>query len=356
MSDIERTTEDVIATSGNDKVTKDTDVYFLGYNMLVQSLKEKDAKLGLEKAFYFAKVYFDAEDIILYRMENNDEYVHYANQRLMKHNSHGLTNIINRIQKKMNIDKRKEYRIMIDDGFKEAILQPIAFDDSKYIVVITNPDRNLGIDYDKFMNVFQESLTIFLRRLEDYNEARRLGVKDALTNLDNRNRYEKKEKEIDHNNAPYIYVLLDLFNLKGVNDEYNHDLGDEYIKKTAEILKRYFPKNRYREDSTGKLTKTPTGTSVYRIGGDEFAVITSTEREEVVKLKLSLIREEVKDLELSQPGITTGINFGVAVRKPGQTCRELLKEADEQMKQDKKEMYEALGLERRTVQFKKNMV
>lgn len=53
-------------------------------------------------------------------------------------------------------------------------------------------------------------------------------------------------------------IMIDLNNLKKVNDQYGHDAGDEYLKKTSSRLKTVFSRK---------------GDKIYRIGGDEFVVV-----------------------------------------------------------------------------------
>ena len=65
--------------------------------------------------------------------------------------------------------------------------------------------------------------------------------------------------------------------MKYVNDHLGYAYGDMYIKKCAEIIKSYFPKYHLSKDNNGNITKIKTGDQVFRIGGDEFAVI-STEK------------------------------------------------------------------------------
>ena len=51
------------------------------------------------------------------------------------------------------------------------------------------------------------------------------------------------------------FLMCDLNDLKGVNDRFGHDRGDEYIRRSADIIREAFP-----------------GAPLFRIGGDEFVV------------------------------------------------------------------------------------
>ena len=57
--------------------------------------------------------------------------------------------------------------------------------------------------------------------------------------------------------GPFEVVVCDVNGLKHINDTYGHKAGDKYIKDAAMLICRYFKRS-----------------PVYRIGGDEFVVIT----------------------------------------------------------------------------------
>ena len=81
---------------------------------------------------------------------------------------------------------------------------------------------------------------------------------DELTGLYNR-RYFNEELKRLHNSRQYpISIIIgDMNKLKDINDTYGHSMGDRYIKRAAEAIKR----------------TVRTEDVVARIGGDEFAVI-----------------------------------------------------------------------------------
>lgn len=87
-----------------------------------------------------------------------------------------------------------------------------------------------------------------------------LVVKDALTGVGNKRSYffveEKLNEEIKNGNAKFGIVMIDLNNLKVINDTEGHEKGDELIVNLAKSIQETF-----------------VGSSVYRIGGDEFVVV-----------------------------------------------------------------------------------
>ena len=84
---------------------------------------------------------------------------------------------------------------------------------------------------------------------------------DALTSVRNRGGFFECIQGIQDrldNKEPVAFavIILDCDNLKTVNDQYGHDKGDAYIKTASDLI-------------CGVFKRSP----VFRIGGDEFAVI-----------------------------------------------------------------------------------
>lgn len=86
---------------------------------------------------------------------------------------------------------------------------------------------------------------------------------DPLTGLENRRSIDLLVKAMGENRREVLYagMMLDIDNLKAVNDLYGHAAGDQAIKRTAELLR-------------GSLRKTD---FVARYAGDEFLVVMEVE-------------------------------------------------------------------------------
>ena len=99
---------------------------------------------------------------------------------------------------------------------------------------------------------------------------------DPMTGVKNKHAYLVKERELTRalkeNRAPdFGIVVCDVNGLKKINDTYGHKAGDEYIRSACKMVCEIFSHS-----------------PVYRIGGDEFAVIVTggdyDMREELVAL------------------------------------------------------------------------
>ncbi|MGN0641965.1 MAG: diguanylate cyclase domain-containing protein [Huintestinicola sp.] len=87
-----------------------------------------------------------------------------------------------------------------------------------------------------------------------------LAYADSLTGINNNTAYLRDiasiNCEIDNGTADFSAAVIDVNGLKQINDSHGHDKGNELLISTAGLLSDVFGRDR-----------------VYRIGGDEFAVI-----------------------------------------------------------------------------------
>ncbi len=90
------------------------------------------------------------------------------------------------------------------------------------------------------------------------NFYKKLSITDNLTGLLNRQAHEDFIKEIEYNKISGWILSIDINNLKYINDNFGHIVGDKLIVDFANILKRLYDRNE-------KINS-------FRIGGDEFFV------------------------------------------------------------------------------------
>lgn len=136
---------------------------------------------------------------------------------------------------------------------------------------------------------------------------------DALTGLLNRGGFVKLKGYLQESVEPTALILLDVDNFKSVNDTYGHQIGDEALKKVAELLKENFRSNDYAA----------------RTGGDEFAVIMTniTPKEKgIIRSKITGINDILSKEEGNIPKLS--ISAGIAFSQIGYKA-ELYKMADE---------------------------
>ncbi|MFP4187297.1 MAG: GGDEF domain-containing protein, partial [Acholeplasmataceae bacterium] len=85
-----------------------------------------------------------------------------------------------------------------------------------------------------------------------------LSYHDSLTNLKNRAHLEEVLDEYEaRRTVPFSIFMIDLNNLKEINDTLGHQVGDELLVETASVLRRIFDSFEH----------------IIRLGGDEFLIL-----------------------------------------------------------------------------------
>ena len=120
-------------------------------------------------------------------------------------------------------------------------------------------------------------------------------------------------------------IQLDMNGLKYINDNFGHEAGDEALITVAKIMEKNAGRNRY----------------CYRLGGDEFIVLSLSGSQEDIALICDNIRSDLLKTEYN-------CAVGWACRKSkDQKYEEILKESESYMYKDKEIFYKNSKLERR---------
>ena len=312
------------------------DIHTIGYNMLISALKDENILAALPKTLDILKVYTMSDNIFIYKLDENNVY----NDILPSQDEVSSLNIMSALNHAKEVVEKRKYL-----KTKSMLFVPVKTNDNRYIITLENYKFD---EIEDLAIMIKETMRVILQRLELYIKLDKNSNKDVLTGLGNRNSYTKKIDEIDKNPEDYTLALFDLFRLKYVNDNYSHTTGDKYIIEVAKILEKYFPKYYYASDKDGALKKHKTTSCIYRIGGDEFALITKEEEQDSVELKTELLKEEAKLIDLGiGERIAIGVNYGIAHKHKNEKFSDLFLQADNGLRDDKTKMYIKLGLDRR---------
>ncbi len=156
-----------------------------------------------------------------------------------------------------------------------------------------------------FINVHNYRLS--KREYEATQQLKRLSYIDQLTGIFNRRRLDERLTTHIEAQDDFVFVLLDIDNLKQINDNFGHPVGDVCLVALAEKLTEYF------------------GEHVYRFGGDEFSLIAECGAEEVCE-KLDAVN---KALEGTKEGFDLQISAGVYEVKRREVHTQIFAKADE---------------------------
>ena len=149
---------------------------------------------------------------------------------------------------------------------------------------------------------------------------------DSLTRVGNTNAYQEEllrlDEQIRSGAASFCAVVVDIDNLKSVNDRFGHACGDRIIRGAAQVIADVFGAER-----------------TFRIGGDEFLAIPLNMSEEEANARWEKLRDGVDAFNNSpdHPAAQLAVSMGAAAYRPGvDSCfQEVFVRADEVMYENK---------------------
>lgn len=141
---------------------------------------------------------------------------------------------------------------------------------------------------------------------------------DSLTNLGNRGGLDRHVDQLWHKGAPFTCAYIDIDHLKHCNDKFGHAEGNRYILSICRALTETM-----EHDDL-----------VFRIGGDEFVLVSPTTDEAELEQRLERTRTNL--IEATSGGkapMIASFSFGCSRVDPlaGDTRRQMTKDADRKM-------------------------
>ncbi|BBM66120.1 GGDEF domain-containing protein [Vibrio alfacsensis] len=138
-------------------------------------------------------------------------------------------------------------------------------------------------------------LTYFYQRESKFH--RKQALSDPLTNLANRSALFIDLHQREKSSTPFSLLLLDLNGFKDINDTMGHQIGDQVLIEVSDRL-RHMALDDFR---------------VYRMGGDEFAILINiSEQEEIDEVAHHINAVFEKPIQHSQYVRQLSTSFGVA--------------------------------------------
>lgn len=312
----------------------------LNYNdALAGKLKSRRfVEFDEDKAFYgqIAKALAVRYEVIYYVNLTTGEYEEYSSsekytqlkfdtrgtdffgdtQRNLKHNiySEDFSMMVDAMQKENFLRDLNEkspysitYRLMIDEKPEYVNLRAVYSEkDNEHVIIgVTNINDSMKKKLE------METMLNFAR-------------KDALTGLKNKAAYladEEKLNEQLRNSITiqeFAIVLCNINDLNDVNDDRGHRMGDEYIKDAAKII-----------------CDTYKHSPVYRVGGDEFALILTGED----YIYRNVLLETIKNISKSnrkKDFVTLACGMGVYSCALDENAHTVYERADNAMYEHKK--------------------
>ncbi len=188
---------------------------------------------------------------------------------------------------------------------------PLIFKDSLVGVVEVascEPFTDLQLEY------FEAALSILagyfyssVREFKDKKRLEAISITDSLTGLFDRRFFEKIVPQLinrsKRNNSLICFALIDIDFFKRYNDDYGHQVGDDVLKKVANVFMSYMK----RADDY-----------CFRIGGEEFCIIFNAEDEKRAFYFMKKIKKEIECMEIRDKHDKIIDNVTISI---GLTCK-----------------------------------
>jgi diguanylate cyclase (GGDEF)-like protein len=214
-------------------------------------------------------------------------------------------------------------------SLQSALVCPLLFND-KFIGTLSVYHVEPAFfrdDHRRLLDRVSEQAAAVINNSMLFEQTQEDSLTDPLTLLPNRRFFfmhlTRELARAARLGAEVALMVLDLDNLKDINDTHGHHIGDRALCEVARVL---------------RATIRPYDICI-RYAGDEFIVVLSGCSAEEAALKRAELQKSIDDVYFeARPGrpLQLGISVGIAVfSRDGDSCETLLATADSRMYQDK---------------------
>lgn len=274
--------------------------------------------------------------------------------RYVIHDIHRINGKLNRItqgdlEEKVNVQSSREFSAL--SRYINEMVGSLVNNDRKMSYVLSRTEMNIGV-YEYRDGVQQVYCTERIPQIfgwtdeetayytgdrvhlytfiEELRRSRMVGERNVYRIPGEPDRYIKLE-ETHEESSVFGVVMIDLDDLKEVNDTYGHESGDQYIISAAEILKKI----------VGESGLTA------RHGGDEFVLFLEEKSEEALREKLTQLEQAQDSSEaVLHDGQHVPLRFSMGccfIDEVAAPYDEMLEKADIAMYQNKRQRKEKHG-------------
>lgn len=174
-----------------------------------------------------------------------------------------------------------------------------------------------------YIESLKETRQVLTKTRMEADEMNELAHRDSLTGTGSKLAYdqqvEKLSEEMRRGEARYGIVMVDMNDLKKLNDTYGHERGNDAIRKTCSVICEVF-----------------THSPVYRFGGDEFVVVVKGRDYEDIEELVKKFRSAASAAD-GQPWERVNAAIGYALYDGEDTVDDVFRKADFRMYEQKKE-------------------
>ncbi len=194
-----------------------------------------------------------------------------------------------------------------------------------------NINKPISMRHYKDLQRIHQIVLYPLKNALKYHQAMQLAMQDSLTELGNRRYFDEQLKRAMHNanrhHAQVGLVLGDLNKFKAINDTYGHNVGDQVLIQFADVLRSCV------RDSD----------SIFRFGGDEFAIIIENASEYALDIIQNRLDEYLKN-NILLAKYQVGCSLGTTFMNRADNEHTLFKRADQALYRQKMNMSKRLSI------------
>ncbi|TDR18477.1 GGDEF domain-containing protein [Marinicella litoralis] len=154
---------------------------------------------------------------------------------------------------------------------------------------------------------------------DQHNRLRHIANQDVLTQVKNRRAFNHDAAMLERSPDFVTAILFDLDNFKQVNDTYGHATGDQVLKDVTLLVNQFVTGNEH----------------LYRIGGDEFAILCQGKDFDHAYQLANTIHQEFSQSTINQEHNIT-LSLAVAQKEMDESINEWLNRLDSALYKAKK--------------------
>lgn len=151
-------------------------------------------------------------------------------------------------------------------------------------------EKNNGKNYQVRKEFIHGGIFGIIKDITNEKKLEEIIKTDTLTGLYSRRYFNDVIKKVYQDEKKVYLILIDLDDLRKINNTFGHTRGDEYLKRLGNVLKEF------------------SEIQFFRIGGDEFSGITNIEKEELEDV-LKDILQKINKLDLL-PKLSVSMGIG----------------------------------------------
>ena len=277
-----------------------------------------NAQTSYYKEFSTHKLYGELEiseegEDFFYTAEQNVDRIIHPEDRERLRLFINKDNLITQLESSLRITQ--DYRMALGNGEPQYTRMTVSWSSDKTHFIICIENREAYVKKEQ-------------EHIKALNMANETARRDSLTGTRNITAFQEFERDlqkaVDEKTGDLFGIgICDLNNLKVINDTQGHKAGDEYIKAACKLICQTFAHS-----------------PVFRIGGDEFAIVLKGEdyhkREELI----GSFRRQIEDNLRVDAGPVVALGMAEFQPEKDTSVEEIFKVADGRMYEDKARLKE----------------